>query len=57
MYTKFAITVTESKNNKIRQKIVEVDSLVGVSRFILTYKPTGGYSVVNWNIDEMSVLV
>jgi hypothetical protein len=56
-YTKFAITITEEKNNKTRQKIVEIDSLLGVTRFMNSYKPTGGYVVVNWNIDEMRVLV
>lgn len=49
--------VTENDNGKTDMKVIELDSVLGATRFISTFKPKRGHRVVYAMMEEIEVMV
>jgi hypothetical protein len=54
---KIGVTVYESKDNKVKEKYVETDTLLSATRLMNTWKPTRGWDVIQFRVEEVGRLV
>jgi hypothetical protein len=54
---KIGVTVVESKDNKTKEKYVETDKLLNATRIMNTWKPTRGWEVIQFRVEEVGRLV